>query len=95
MSIKVTKKEAKDILMGIPHNEGTIFSVTFTKKNGEERNMTCRRGVKKGVTGKGLAYSPRDYALLPVYDMEKKDFRMINTDTVQKINLRRKVYIVE
>lgn len=66
---------------------GKIFTVQFYKRtNGELRTMNCRRGVSKGVTGKGMAYDPRERDLLTVYDMqkinegstEKGAFRMIN-----------------
>lgn len=33
------------------------------------RTMTCRLGVKKNVKGIGLSYDPKNYNLLPVYDI--------------------------
>ena len=64
---------------------GKIFSVTFIKKNGEERVMTARMGVRKGVSGVGMKYSPREKGLLPVYDMQKGAYRMINADTIKSV----------
>lgn len=68
-----------------------IFSVEFFKKDGTLRKMTCRLGVKKGVTGKGMAYSPNDRQMLTVYDVQKKAFRMVNLNTLIKIKYRGKV----
>lgn len=53
---------------------GQLFTVEFIKRGDDTlRMMNCRRGVKKGVTGKGLAFNPADYALLVVFDMQKMD----------------------
>lgn len=62
-----------------------IFTATFTKKDGTTRVMNCRRGVTKGVTGVGLAYDPYEKNLLPVYDMQKGGFRMININTITEL----------
>lgn len=62
-------------------DEGTIFTVSFTKRTtGEERIMNCRRGVKKGVKGVGHSFDPKKKALLSVYDMQKAGFRFINLE---------------
>jgi len=62
-----------------------IFTATFIKKDGTTRVMNCRRGVTKGVTGVGLAYDPYEKNLLPVYDMQKGGFRMININTITEL----------
>ena len=67
----------------------SIFTICFIKRtNGEERIMNCRRGVTKGVTGKGLSFEPSSHNLLVVYDLQKLEegktekgaFRMINLE---------------
>jgi len=81
-------------------SSGTIFSVTFVKRtDGSIRNMNCRRGVQKGVKGVGLAFDPKDYALLGVYDMWKTQlneageiigkgaFRFINLEQLLTLKL--------
>ncbi|QDP55103.1 MAG: hypothetical protein Unbinned8454contig1000_26 [Prokaryotic dsDNA virus sp.] len=65
--------------------DGQIFSATFVKKDGSLRKITARRGVRKGVTGKGLSFEPLTKGLLPVYDMHKEGFRMINLNTLQEV----------
>ena len=38
-------------------NSGKIFTACFTKKDGSERVMNCRTGVKKYVTGRGKKFT--------------------------------------
>ena len=42
--MKISKAKAKDLINA---SKGKFFSVAFTKKNGELREMNCRKGVKK------------------------------------------------
>jgi len=79
----MTKEEAKTAIF---NTKGKIFNVKFIKKDGTLRSMTCRREVKKGVTGVGMAYEPAKYNLIPVYDMVK-GFRMINASTIQEVTI--------
>lgn len=69
-------------------SDGKIFTVTFTKKDGTERVMNCRTGVKKHLKGGELKYSPLDKGLLPVYDIQKKGYRMINASTIKEVKIQ-------
>jgi len=69
-----------------------IFTVTFIKKDGTVRVMNARRGVKKGVKGVGMSYDPYSKNLIPVYDMQKGAFRIINAETIIEIKAEREVY---
>ena len=71
-----------------------IFSVTFIKKDGSVRDMVCRRGVHKGVTGAGMNYDPSAHGLVTVFDMQKNAFRMINLNTIQRIKCNGQEYTV-
>ena len=63
--------------------KGHIFSVEFIKKNGEYRKLRGRLGVTKHLKGGAKLY---DYAnLLTVFDLDIKQYRTVNLDTVQKI----------
>lgn len=85
-------------------NSGHVFTVEFIKRtNGEHRVMNCRRGVKKGVKGVGLAYDPAKKNLLGVYDMQKLTydedgepskgaFRMINLEDLISLKMDKKTY---
>jgi hypothetical protein len=68
--------------------EGTFFSVHFIKKDGTLRKMVARLGVSKGVKGVGLAFNPTAKGLLPVFDVQKNAFRMINISTIQQLQIK-------
>ena len=78
----------REVLAEIQKSEGTIFSVEFIKKDGSVRQMNARLGVKKGVKGTGMAYNPIEKGLLPVYDMANNGFRMVNLNTVTKLQIK-------
>ena len=42
----------------IARSKGRYFGVSFVKKDGSFRNMVCRVGVRKGITGAGLKFDP-------------------------------------
>ena len=70
-----------------------IFSVDFIKRTtGEPRTMTCRLGVKKGTVGGEIPFDIVEKRVLPVFDLQKNDFRMINLDTVTEIRANGQVY---
>jgi len=81
-------KNFKETLAEIQTAQNTIFSVTFIKKDGSERTMVARLHVKKGVKGTGMAYNPVEKGLLPVWDMQKNGFRMINLKTVTELKIK-------
>ncbi len=72
--------------------DGRIFSATFKKKDGTIRIINCRLKVKKGITGKGLKFSPSSKALIVVYDMHKLDYRMINLNTLIEAQVNGQIY---
>jgi WYL_2, Sm-like SH3 beta-barrel fold len=72
----------KEVTDHILSSEGRVFSAFFIKKDGSTRHMTARLGVKKYVKGVGLDYDPYSKGLLPVFDMQKKEYRMINVNTI-------------
>jgi hypothetical protein len=44
--------------------------------------MVCRLGVTSYLKGGEKPYNPKDYDLLTVFDMVKKQYRSINLKTV-------------
>lgn len=64
----------------IKNSRGKFARATFRKKDGEIRHMNFRLGVRKGVTGQGMAYNPEDRGLITVYDVQKRAYRMINVE---------------
>ena len=83
---------SKKILDIINKSEGKIFSAIFLKKDGTVRHMKCRLNVSKGVNGKGMSYNPIEKGLLPVYDMDKNAFRMINMKTIMSLKVNGETY---
>lgn len=81
-----TNREYKEIL------DNQIFSVEFIKKDGSLRKMVARMGVTKGVSGVGMKYDPISKGLLPVYDMQKHSYRMINIETIQLLKVKGELY---
>ena len=64
-----------------------VFPLIATT-DGSERTMVARLNVKKGVKGTGMAYNPIEKGLLPVWDMQKNAFRMINLKTVTELKIK-------
>jgi hypothetical protein len=75
--------------------DGKIFTVEFIKKDGSLRKMNARLGVKKYVKGIGLSFDPAEKNLLPVFDMQKEGYRMINASTILRIKIGGKEIILE
>ena len=72
--------------------DGKIASAEFITKDGSLRKMVFRTKVTKGVTGEGMKYNPSDYGLRTVFDMQKRAFRHINLNTVQRITAKGQHY---
>ncbi len=94
--MKINKSKATDLIKG---SKGKVLSVTFTKKNGEERMLNGRIGVYKSphapLSGEGLKFNPTDYGLVNIFDMQKKAYRMVNINTLSQLKVNGEVYEVE
>ena len=88
---KITKEHAEKL---IKSTNGAFFSVQFVKVDGSLRDMTCRLGVAKGVKGVGQAYTPADYDMLTVFDVQKDAHRMIRLDTLRRVTVDGKTFAV-
>lgn len=82
-----TKQEviAQMVSKDIEQTKGKFFTVKFIKKDGTLRQMTCRTGVSKGVTGKGLDFDPKEKGLRVVWAMDAEGYRMINLAQVTEL----------
>lgn len=63
--------------------KGKLFTASFVKASGEDRKLSGRCGVKKGI--KGVRKSVEKENLLGVYDMVAHDFRFINLSTLKSL----------
>ena len=90
--VTISRLEAQDLIKA---SKGRIFTTVHTKKDKTQRVTNCRTGVKKGVTGEGMKYSPADYNLIPVYDMQNRGFRMVNVGTLSTLVMNKTIYTIE
>jgi len=88
--MNITIDKAKEL---IRETNGRIFSSTFIKKDRTIRTLTCRLGKRyKSKTGKQAPYKAKEFNLLPVYDMQKKAFRMLNFNTLLTLTINKTNY---
>lgn len=52
------------------------------------RRMNARLGVTKALKGGRLAYDPKAYNLMVVYDMQLGAYRMINLEELSTLKIR-------
>jgi hypothetical protein len=67
-----------------------FFSASFIKKDGEVRYIYGRSGVTKGLKtdAKPRAYNPSDLGYATIWDMRKKEYRLINLQTLVRVNCK-------
>jgi hypothetical protein len=65
-----------------------FFSAEFIKKDGTVRYIYGRSGVKKHLkpNARPQSYKPSEMGYLTIWDMGKKEYRLINSQTIIKIN---------
>jgi hypothetical protein len=75
----------------IKSTNGKIFSVTFTKKGGEQREMVCRLGVTKHLQGgeDNKAHLPQ---YINVFEMASEKYKTVTIDTITKIGYSGNTY---
>ena len=89
----INRNKAKEL---IKESKGLIFSTTFIKKDNTIRTLTSRTGKQyKSKTGRKAPYKPSDYNLIPLYDMRKKEFRMLNLNTLITLSINKEKYLIE
>lgn len=100
MNKKINRADVAPRLRGL--SAGTIYSVTFQKKDGSMRLMNSIKGTSRGVSGEGLKYDASSKGLIPVYDLQearknpdpKKCWRMVNVNTVREIKINHEIFEV-
>lgn len=98
IEVEIISQDEAKALFGTIRN-GQFFSAVFIKKDGSERKINCRRGVKKHLKGGTLKYNPADYGLMSVCDMQLvrkgvEPYRMLNVKTTTEIHTNKKRYFV-
>jgi hypothetical protein len=84
-------------------SNGTIYSVSFIKKDGSVRLMNSIKGTSKGVKGVGARYDAKAKGLLPVYDLQlakqnpespEKAWRTVSLSTIFQLKVDKETYEV-
>ena len=88
----INKEQAKQL---IKDTKGKFFTVTFIKKDGSERVMNARLGVKIYLKGGELPYNPDEKGLIPVYDVKTGGYRMVNVNTIKNLKIGKNEYTVQ
>jgi hypothetical protein len=73
---------------------GKIFSVTFEKKDGTMRKLTGRLGVKKYLNN-GHNTTAHIQKYLTVFDIKKREYRNVNTESVVELCFQNTIYMVQ
>jgi hypothetical protein len=75
--------------------KGEFFTVTFVKRtDGSTRTLNGRLGVRKYLKGGDLPYDAAAKELLPVFDAQKGDYRMIDLRSMISAKVGGQEYIV-
>ena len=88
----INKQQAYNLLQS---QNNSIFSVSFKKKDGTQRNMVARLGVKKHLKGGSMSYNPNENGYVVVFDMSKAQYRTINTHTLTNLKANGNTYLAK
>lgn len=90
--ITINTSQAKQM---IKDTKGRFFTVTFTKKSdGSIRVMNCRLGVRAYLHGGALRYNPEAKGMIPVYDVQKRGYRIVTIDNIISLKIGNQTYKV-
>jgi hypothetical protein len=90
---KIISKEGLLDIIEAQKKRGVYFTVWFIKKDGTERKMTCRFGVKKHLHGGKSTLDESKF--FTVYSMADADYRAVSKETVFKVKVGGLVYEIE
>jgi hypothetical protein len=87
--MKISKEELLNKITEAKR-KGCFFSVWFIKKDGTERRITCRFGVKKYLAGGKPTLDENKFFI--VYSQADKGYRAVSKETVFKVKLGGVIY---
>lgn len=88
----MTKREMLRNL--IKATNGLFFSITWVKKNGEQRTMTVKDGVESKLAlpkGQGSNNQEAYSNLITLFDVQAGHYKSVNLDTVTNLSCGNKV----
>ena len=98
-AIPISRTDLIDLIKATdPRNsgKGEFFTVTFSKRtDGSIRTLNGRLGVRKHLKGGNLPYDAASKELLPVFDTQKGEYRMIDLRSIISAKIGGKDYIVK
>jgi hypothetical protein len=81
----------EEALSYIQAQRGKFIAVVFIKRTtGQERKMVFRTGVRKHLKGGTVPYDMQQRDLLPVFDIQLKEYRCIPLDGIVRIKVNGK-----
>jgi len=90
MEKTITPDKAKELIKA---NKYKFFTAHFIKKDNTKRILNCMTGKRwESKTDRTQPYNPEDYNLIKVYDLKNKGFRIINFNTLYKLNINKNKY---
>lgn len=75
----------------IQDSNGKIITVKFIKKDGTERILNGRLGVKKFLRGGVKTVDPNQY--ITIYDLQNEGYRNINRNTILEVKVSGEVFV--
>lgn len=66
-------------------SDGKFVTVTFIKKDGTERVLNGRLGVKKHLKGGVSTLDPAKF--VTIYDIQNKGYRAVNRETITSVKI--------
>lgn len=87
----ISRKKAEEFIRS---SNGESFRCLFIKQDGTFREMHALHGVRVDVTGEGMAYDPKKFNNLIVWDIEKKAYRSIKMENLLELRIYGEEYTV-
>lgn len=84
MELTLERTQVSEFLRSL---NGKFFTIEFIKRTtGENRVMRATTNYQSKLKGGTLNYDATEKQLIPVWDLDKKQFRSIPTDAVLRIS---------
>jgi hypothetical protein len=90
----MTRKISRTKVQSLIQETKGMYTVTFTKKNGEQRKMHARQNVEHNLKGGRNRVVKPDNDYITTFDVDAFDYRTINLATVTKLKIDGTKYTV-
>ena len=90
--LKIARENVREKITG---QKNKLMSCVFVKKDGTDRKMTFRLGVKQFLKGGQNKVEAEDRSYVTVYDMKAKGYKTLNLRTLKEIKIQGVKYEVQ